>query len=139
MSAVDSTHESGMKGKMRLQVLVPTEVLFDGSVTKAIAEADFGSFCLLPRHVDFVATLVPGLLSFVVDGVEMFMAVDDGLLVKCGSEVMVSTSRAIPGTDLVLLRDAVEREFRQQDERERQTRAALAHLETSVMRRFQEL
>jgi F-type H+-transporting ATPase subunit epsilon len=29
-----------------------------------IAEAQNGSFCLLPHHIDFVAALAPGLLAY---------------------------------------------------------------------------
>jgi ATP synthase protein I len=77
---------------MRLKVLLPTEVLLNEAVTKVIAEAENGSFCLLPRHIDFVAALVPGLLSFTIDeGHEEFLAIDEGILVKCGAEVLVST------------------------------------------------
>ena len=53
---------------MRLTVLLPTEILVDEEVVKVVAEAQNGSFCLLPRHIDFVAALVPGLLSFVKTG-----------------------------------------------------------------------
>ena len=49
---------------MRLKVMLPTERLVDEEVTKVIAEATNGSFCLLPRHIDFIAPLVPGLLQF---------------------------------------------------------------------------
>ncbi len=67
---------------MRLKVLLPTEVLVDQLVTKVIAEAENGSFCLLPRHIDFVAALAPGILSFEVEsGQEGFVAVDQGILV----------------------------------------------------------
>jgi F-type H+-transporting ATPase subunit epsilon len=49
---------------MRLRVLLPTDVLVDREAAKVIAEAANGSFCLLPRHVDFVAALVPGILRY---------------------------------------------------------------------------
>jgi F-type H+-transporting ATPase subunit epsilon len=87
---------------MRLKVVLPNEVLIDTDVTKVVAEAENGMFCLLPRHVDFVAALVPGLLTCVLqDGQqELFFAVDEGTLVKCGPEVRVSTRRAVQGLDL---------------------------------------
>ena len=125
---------------MRLKVLLPTEVLVDEEVRKVTAEAENGSFCLLPRHIDFVAALAPGLLSFEgAEGNEEFLAVDEGTLVKCGSEVRVSTRNAIRGADLGSLRETSERRFRDLDERERLTRSALAKLETSIVRRFMEL
>ena len=49
---------------MKLMVLLPTEVLIDEEARKITAEAQNGSFCLLPRHIDFVTALVPGILSF---------------------------------------------------------------------------
>ena len=62
---------------MRLQVMLPTEILVDENVIKVIAEAENGSFCLLPRHIDFVAALVSGILSsYTLDGVEHLAAVD---------------------------------------------------------------
>ena len=47
---------------MKLKVLLPTEIFINEEVEKVVAEADNGYFCLLPRHVDFVSALVPGLL-----------------------------------------------------------------------------
>jgi F-type H+-transporting ATPase subunit epsilon len=122
---------------VRLKLLLPTQVLIDEEATKVIAEAENGFFCLLPRHVDFVAALAPGMLSFVsAEGQEEFLAVDEGILVKCGSEVLVSTQHAVRGPDLGQLRQMVEEQFETLDERERMTRSALAQLEASFVRRF---
>lgn len=125
---------------MRLKVLLPTEILIDTAVTKVVAEAGNGSFCLLPRHIDFVTALVPGLLSFVTAaGQEEFVAVDEGTLIKCGAEVLVSTRNAVRGPDLGALRQTIEEQFRVLDERELLTRSALAKLEADLVRRFMEL
>ena len=125
---------------MRLKVLLPTEVLIDTEVTKVIAEAENGAFCLLPRHIDVVAALVPGLLSYVPpDGGESFVAVDEGMLVKCGPEVLVSTRQAVRGADLGQLKQTVEAQFRRVDEREAMARAVLVKLEADTIRRFVKL
>lgn len=125
---------------MRLKVLLPTEILIEKEVTKVIAEAENGSFCLLPRHIDFVAALVPGLLSYETDGgKEEFLAVDEGTLVKCGSEVLVSTRNAVIGPDLGMLKQMVEERFRVLDEQEKELQSALAKLEADFTRRFLEL
>ncbi len=125
---------------MQLKVLLPTEVLIDEIASKITAEAENGSFCLLPNHVDFVAGLVPGLLLFESNqGEEIFLAVDEGILVKCGSEVLVSVRNAIRGTDLETLKNTVEEEFQSLDEREMMTRNALAKLEASFVRGFLEV
>lgn len=124
---------------MNLKVLLPNEVLLDADVVKIIAEAQNGHFCLLPRHVDFVAALVPGLLSYEdADGQERFLAIDEGLLVKCGPEVLVSTRMAAEGGDLGELRTVVEEQFEVLDERERLARSAAARLDAGLVRRFME-
>jgi F-type H+-transporting ATPase subunit epsilon len=126
---------------MRLTVLLPTEILVDEEVSKVVAEAQNGSFCLLPRHIDFVAALVPGLLSFVktADGEEEFLAADEGLLVKCGPQVLVSTRQAVRGEELGLLRETVEKTFKVLTDQEKRTRTALANLEANFIRRFLKL
>ncbi|RJR35392.1 MAG: F0F1 ATP synthase subunit epsilon [Deltaproteobacteria bacterium] len=122
---------------MKLKVLLPTQVLLEEETEKIIAEAENGSFCLLPRHIDFAAALVPGILSYHrPGGEEAVLAVDEGILIKCGPEVLVSTRNAVSGPDLGQLRETVEKRFKALDERERQARAALAHLEATFIRRF---
>ena len=124
---------------MRLKVLLPTEVLLDEEVRKVTAEARNGSFCLLPAHIDFVAALVPGLLSFEIGGgKEVFLAVDEGVLVKQGENVLVSTRNAVRGPDLGRLRRTVEEEFKVLDDRERMARSAIAKIEAGFVRRFLE-
>ena len=125
---------------MRLTLLLPTEVLVDEAVTRIVAEADNGYFGLLPRHVDFVAALVPGILNYTtVDGAERYAAVDEGTLVKCGDRVRVSVLNGTVGTDLDALQALVAESFLELDDEERRARTALARLEAGAMRRFLEL
>ncbi len=124
---------------MKLKVLTPIKVLIDRPVTKVIAEAENGHFCLLPNHVDFLTALVPGILSFTTDEEEVFIAVDEGILVKCGAEVLVSTRNAIVGKNLETLKPRVIEQFQMLDEKEKLTRSALAKFEVSMMRDFREL
>ena len=126
--------------QMKLKILIPTVVLIDREVTKVIAEAENGHFCLLPLHIDFVTALVPGILIFTTEaGEEIFVAVDEGILVKCDQEVLVSTRNAIEGKDLATLKQTVAEQFQRLDEKEKLTRSAVAKFEVSMMRYFQEL
>jgi F-type H+-transporting ATPase subunit epsilon len=123
-----------------LRLLLPASVLLDTPVSKVTADGDHGSFTLLPHHVDFVAALVPGLLAYEgPDGAESFAAVDEGVLVKRGSEVTIATRRAVVGGTLGRLRQTVEEEFRHVDERERAARGVVARLEADFIRRLLEL
>lgn len=122
---------------MKLQVLLPTHRLLDEQVQKISAESGAGSFTLLPRHIDMVTTVEPGLLAYTtVDGEEVHLAVDEGILVKRGGDVFVSVNRAVRGRDLRTLHETVRDEFRHLDEREHKARAALAGLEADMVRHF---
>jgi len=123
--------------KCSCKVLLPTEALINEAVSKVIAEPINGSFGLLPRHSDFVTALVPGILSFyAADGTEYFAVVDQGILVKVGDQVSVSTIKAVRSADLDQLRATIAEQFPVLDEREPMARSALARLEAGTMRRY---
>jgi F-type H+-transporting ATPase subunit epsilon len=125
---------------MRLKIMLPTHILLDREVSKIVAEAQNGAFGLLPRHIDFTAALAPGILVYETpEGEELYVAVDAGILVKCGNEVLVSTRNAVPGDDLHTLRQTVREQYLEVDEKEKVARSALARLEAGVVRRFIEL
>ena len=125
---------------MRLDVMSPVERISAESVTKVKAEGPSGSFCLLPLHIDFASTLVPGILAYEgSDGIERLIATDEGFLVKKGDEVLVSVRSAIAGGELGGLKRAVVEKIEALDEEERGTRAILARLEADFMRRFGEM
>lgn len=125
---------------MNLKILVPTETIVDRKVDAVTAEAQNGSFCLLPRHVDFVAALVPGILSFQPKGGKVrFYAIDRGVLVKCGNEVLVSTNNAVRGEKLGRLKETIEKKFKSFDEGERKALNAVNKIEAGIVRRFLEI
>ncbi len=125
---------------MQLKILAPSETVAHEEATKITGEAANGSFTLLPRHVDFVTALVPGILIYAdTDGVEHFVAVNHGVLVKKGNEVLVSCANAFSGPDLRSLRDIVTGMEDVSEEHDRASRSALAKLEVNIVRRFLEL
>jgi F-type H+-transporting ATPase subunit epsilon len=66
----------------------------------------------------------------------VFVAVDEGVIVKAGPDVRVSVRRALAGTDLGQLRAAVEQEFLTLDEQEKTVRGLVAKLEGDLVRRM---
>jgi F-type H+-transporting ATPase subunit epsilon len=125
---------------LRLEILIPSRVLIREEISALVAEGREGSFGVLPRHVDYVSPLVPGILTYrrQVDEEERIWAVDQGILIKIGSHVTVSVRDAVPGEDLETLRALVSHRFRTLSEKESQARAALTTLEARFMRRFVE-
>lgn len=124
---------------MRLQILLPTEVLIDTEVDRVAAEAEDGSLCILPRHVDFLASLSPGILTFGTGGKEAYAAVDEGMLVKIGETVLVATANAVLRDELGSLWKTFRERFRDVGEKEKTARSAAAKLEADMVRRFLEL
>ncbi|MDW7729607.1 MAG: F0F1 ATP synthase subunit epsilon [Bacillota bacterium] len=123
-----------------MKILLPAEVQIETEVEKVSAEAQNGHFTLLPRHVDFVAALVPGIFYYQTpDGNEHFLALDDGILVKQGGQVYVSAAQAVSGDDLEHLEDLVENELKVLGESEKKARTVMARLEADTLRRFTRL
>ena len=125
---------------MRLTIMLPSHIFLDEDAAKVIAEAENGQFCLLPRHADFTAALVPGILAYWdPQGEERWVAVDEGILVKYGPEVRVATRQAVLGSNREDLRQTVDDAFRLLDEQEKKTLTALARMEAEFARRLWEL
>jgi F-type H+-transporting ATPase subunit epsilon len=126
---------------MTLKILLPFQVFADKTgVSRVVAETRQGSFGLLPHRLDCVAALAPGILTYATeaDG-EIFVAVDEGVLLKTGLDVLVSVRRALGGKNLGELREAVTREFLAVDEHEQNVRTVMAKIETGFLRRFASL
>ena len=96
---------------MNLKILLPFQIFAEKTgVARVVAQTREGSFGLLPHRLDCVAALAPGILTYETeaDG-EVFVAVDEGVLIKTGADVLVSVRRALGGADLGQLRAGVER------------------------------
>lgn len=125
---------------MHLQVLLPTDVLVDVQTPKVVAEAENGSFCLLPRHANFVTSLAAGILTYTSSqDTDHNIGVAEGVLVKSGGNVFVSVEYGVRGDTPGELRDNLRRYFETINERERQALSAVARLEADFVRRFLDL
>jgi F-type H+-transporting ATPase subunit epsilon len=125
---------------MNLKILLPFRVfIVRNGVKRIVSETREGSFGLLPHRLDCVADLAPGLLCYETeDEGEVYVAIDEGILVKAGPEVLVSVRNAIGGTGPGSLRDAVKKEFLTLDEEQRKVRQMLAKLESGFIGSFME-
>ena len=125
---------------MNLKILLPFEVFaVETGVLRVVADTDQGSMGLLPNRLDCVASLAPGILVYeTADEGETYIAVDKGVLVKTGLDVLVSVRNAIRGTDLGQLHAAVEREFLTLNEQEQKVRSVMARMESGLIHRLVE-
>jgi F-type H+-transporting ATPase subunit epsilon len=125
---------------MNLKVLLPYGVfLQENDVLRVVVDTGGGSLGLLPHRLDCVAALTPGILSYATqDGGVHYLAVDEGVLIKAGSDVSVSVRRAIDGSDLAKLHDTVTHEFLTESKEEQEVRATVTKMESALMDRFAE-
>jgi len=126
---------------MNLKILLPFRIYAETTgVSRMIVQTRAGSFGLLPPRLACVAPLAPGILAYetAADG-EVLVAMDEGILVKAGPDVLISVRQAIGGLDLAGLREAVEREFMALEEYEQSILVVMTKLETGVLRRFANL
>jgi F-type H+-transporting ATPase subunit epsilon len=108
-------------------------------VQRIVAQTLQGSVGIWPHRLDCVTALTPGILTYETEaGVEVFLAADEGVLVKAGADVLVSVRNAIGGTDLDKLHEAVKQEFLNVDEQAKSVRSVLATMESGFIRRFLE-
>jgi F-type H+-transporting ATPase subunit epsilon len=90
--------------------------------------------------MDCATVLSPGLLTYSnTYQDEVHLAVDAGVLVKTGAQVLVCVRHAIAGADLGRLRQAVQQELQNLSEQEKTSRTTLAHLESGLVREFVKL
>jgi F-type H+-transporting ATPase subunit epsilon len=123
---------------MKLKILLPDKVLIDiSAVQRIVAETPQGAFGLLPQRLDCVATLCSSILIYeTATAGEHYVAVDEGILVKTGAEVLVSVRRALCGNDLSQLRAAVEHDFLTLSEQEKNLHSVMAKMESGFLRRM---
>lgn len=127
---------------MHLKIALPSKLVYEGEIRKISFEAVDGTFTMLPRHIDFVSALIPGILYFEPrdeQPEEVFFAVDQGLLVKQGRDVLVSTHNAVRSADLGSLHRTIQDHFKALNEQERQAHAALTRLEADFIHRYLEI
>lgn len=117
-----------------LKILLPYKVFAEVKNVKAVtADTNAGSYgFFLPQRLDCVAILVPGIFSYETNIIH-YLAVDAGILIKTGSQVLVSVRNAIGGVDLGKLGDAVKNEFLKIDDSEKNVRYVVAKLESGLM------
>jgi F-type H+-transporting ATPase subunit epsilon len=123
---------------MHLKILLPFGVFADiEDVKRVTVETDQGSFGLLPQRLDCVAAIVPSILLYQRNSKDdAYFAVDAGVLVKTGIEVLVSVRHAIASDSINQLRNAVEKQFIQQSTQEKNVRSVLEKMESNFIRRL---
>ncbi len=125
---------------INLKILLPFMVFAEiKNVSRVIIETTEGSFGLLPQRLDCVAAIVPGIFSYETENEVKYIAVDAGVMVKAGGEVLVSVRNAFGGVDLGKLSGLVKTAFQQQSELSNQMHSITLKLESGLIYSFDKL
>lgn len=126
---------------MDVNILLPYQVFATlGDVTNLVIETPSGSHGILPQRLDCISPLVPGILTYQQGAQQsQFIAIDQGIMVKTGAQVMISVRRAIQGSSLQKLQQAVKQEFLALDQEQQALRTVLAKLESGFLKQFSAL
>jgi F-type H+-transporting ATPase subunit epsilon len=123
---------------MNLKILLPYKIFADiNDVSSVVMETSAGSYGLLPQRLDCVAALVPGILTYKTKNEKVtYVAVDEGVMVKAGADVLVSVRNAVGGADLGKLGELIKNDFSNQDETDREAKTVIAKLERGFIYSF---
>lgn len=125
---------------MKLNVILPAKTLFSKEITKLIAEGVNGSFCLLPRHIDFVSALKESILTYqLLNGEEEYLAHTSAILVKCKENVYIATKYVLESNSLGDLQRSISEKFQNIEAEEKKTKTFLTQMETEFVERFLEI
>jgi F-type H+-transporting ATPase subunit epsilon len=125
---------------MNLKIFLPYKVFANiENVTSIVIETSEGSFGLLPQRLDCVAALVPGIFTYETEKSNHYVAVDNGVMVKAGRDVLVSVRNAIGGADLGKLGELVKKNFNSEYENQKQITTVIAKLERGFIYSFDKL
>ncbi|MEO9146199.1 MAG: F0F1 ATP synthase subunit epsilon [Ginsengibacter sp.] len=126
---------------MNLKILLPFKVFVDiKNVSRVVIETSEGSYGLLPQRLDCVAALVPGILTYESEKEGMqYVAVDKGIMIKAGGQVLVSVRNAVGGANLGKLGELVKKDFKMRDDNEKEVSTEVLKLERGFIYSFDKL
>ena len=67
-----------MADKIKLRVVTPSRLMLDEAVDEVTASGELGEFGVLPNHISFLSTLVPGEMSYKQGADRRALAVSGG-------------------------------------------------------------
>ncbi len=124
---------------MRLRIVTPLSVVVDEDAVAALrAEDASGGFGILPRHAEFLTSLVISVVSWKTEkGGRHYCAVRRGVLsVTGGQAIDIATREAVLGDDLATLDQTVLQRFRADQESERTVRVDTTRLQLAAIRQI---
>jgi F-type H+-transporting ATPase subunit epsilon len=113
-----------MADKIKLRIVTPSRLMFDEAVDEVTAIGELGEFGVLPNHISFLSTLVPGEMSYKQGANKRMLAVSGGYAEVLDNVMTVLAPAAEFGSEIDVARAqrAKERAEKQMAETNREER-----------------
>ena len=122
---------------MKFVICTPLGSVLQTDIVKVTLETLDGYHTFLPRHVDYVSTMGPNIITYTTANNEQkYASCHHGIVVKKGDEVTVTAQNAVLGDSLDELEDVINHEFKQTEEQRKELNTAMARLELGLVRGF---
>ena len=89
-----------MADKIRLRVVTPSRLLLDEEVDEVTAPGELGEFGVLPNHITFLSTLVPGEMNYKQGANKRALAVSGGYAEVLDNVMTVLAQAAEYGSEI---------------------------------------
>ena len=119
-----------------LRIVTPDGLAFDGEAEKLIVRTTEGDYCILARHINYMAALGMGMATVVADGETRYAACIGGMLSMIEGEatLVASTFEWAQDIDLARARDSARQAESILAERDRRTEHEIAMAEAKLKR-----
>ena len=125
---------------MQLKVITPSEIVTSCSIQKIMIEGIDGFRTLLPKHIDFITALKSGIMTYVTeDNQTIYLACNQGLFVKCGDQVSISTPWAVTSQNLSHLKQRIKQAFQEMEQERKEVGVSMARLEIGLTKGLMQL
>lgn len=129
---------------LNLKIYIPNKLFLEEVVAKVSVYGKEGFYTILPNHIDYVSSFEDSILIFTKnDGKSVFIGINQGVLIKCGREVQLSTFNAVYGGESVealraVLKNAIEKD-KQIREFEMKIKNSLKNIEYELFKKVNNL
>ena len=128
-----------MKPTFSAHIITPSQLKRIDNISFFRARDRSGSFGILPRHTELLTILEPSVAIAVIDGREEYFAFNGGILSFRKGVLTVTTKEFVQSETLEALREIIELEFRQRQEKESLFHSNMANLEKAFFKKIIEL
>lgn len=120
---------------MTLTVYLPFQILIQQPIQKITFESIDGFHTILPKHIDYATALKTGIVRYQdKNGQTGYLACDEGILIKKGKNISLSTRLGIKNNNLKELENVIKTDFKKMEETRKESNKTMAQLELTLAR-----